>query len=87
MLQTTADTAAHKSRLDGLHTVPINEIADTTQKREVAVMPPAEYHKWYKNYKKWCHVDPNAEHTPSPVQLSVLLAILASGACYVDVAL
>ena len=35
-----------------VHTVPINEVADTTQKREVPVMSPETYHKWYKNFKK-----------------------------------
>ena len=70
-----------------MHIVPINEVADTTQKREVPVMSQETYHRWYKNYKKWAYVDPKPEHTPSPVQLSVLAVILLSGSCYVDLAL
>ena len=63
------------SPTDGGETVPINEIADTTQKREAPVMSPDEYKGWYKNYKKWAHVDPTPEITPTRQQLSVLRAI------------
>ena len=51
-MQTTANTATQRNNLDGVQTVPINEIADTTQKWEVPVMPKEEYHKLYRNYKK-----------------------------------
>jgi uncharacterized membrane protein YgcG len=84
-LQATAES--QKKLNDGVETVPINEVADTTLKREVAVMPMERYHLLYKNYKKWMHMDPKEEHTPSPVQLSVLAAIIKSGTCYVDLGL
>ena len=46
-----------------------------------------DYRKFYKNYKKWCHVDPEASITPSRAQLSVLDVILKGGSCYFDLAL
>ena len=68
-------------------TVPINEVADTTQKREVPVMSVDDYKVYYKNYKKYAHVDPTPDITPSRPQLSVLKVILGTGTCYVDMAL
>ena len=50
-------------------------------------MSHEQYHRLYKNYKKWAYVDPKPEETPSPVQLSVLAVILLSRTCYVDLAL
>ena len=72
---------------DGGETVPINEVADTTQKREVPVMSAERYRGYYRQYKKWTHVDPKPSITPTRAQLSVLGAILATGSCYVDMAL
>ena len=76
-----------RSSTEAIETVPINEVADTTQKREIAVMSPEKYRVYYKQYRKWTHVDPKPSITPTRAQLSVLLAILASGTCYVDMAL
>jgi len=87
-LQATASTQRTPTpAVDAGETVPINEIADTTQKREIPVMSHEDYRAFYKNYKKWKHVDPKPEITPTRPQLSVLGAILRSGSCYVDMAL
>ena len=86
-MQSTANTAAAVQSLEGAQTVPICEVADTTMKREVLVMPMPEYHTLYRNFKKWALVDPKPEATPTPVQLSVLRAIINSGTSYVDLAL
>ena len=86
MSASSSSSANNGAPING-ESVPINEIADTTQKREVPVMPHEKYRGYYRNYKKWTHVDPKPEITPSRAQLSVLLAILAAGSCYVDLAL
>ena len=85
-LQATASSShsARPSFTEVGETVPINEVADTTQKREIPVMAMEKYRGFYKNYKKWTHVDPKPSITPTRAQLSVLLAILASDSCYVD---
>ena len=82
----TANGQARPSNVGG-ETVPINEVADTTQKREIPVMNAETYRTLYRNYKKWAHVDPKPSITPTRQQLSVLQVILLTGSCYVDMAL
>ena len=50
-------------------------------------MSAERYRGFYRQYKKWTHVDPKPSITPTRAQLSVLGAILATGSCYVDMAL
>ena len=50
-LQATAVATQSPRPADtAVHTAAINEVADTTQRREVPIMDPAAYAKWYKNY-------------------------------------
>ena len=86
VMTASSGTSANNAAPANGESVPINEIADTTQKREIPVMTRDKYRSYYGNYKKWTHVDPKPSITPSRAQLSVLLAILASGSCYVDLA-
>ena len=52
-LQATAvASGAPRPAATTVETAAINEVADTTQRREVPIMDPQTYTKWCKNYKK-----------------------------------